>query len=213
MPPAIQALLAARLDRLEPDERRVLACASIEGEIFHVAASSSSRRRRRARPCGSPMSLVRKELLRPEPSDANGEVFRFRHALIRDAAYEGLSRPPDPSSTPPRRLAGAGAGERADEFEEFLGYHLEQAYRYRAELHGVDEEALGLADRAPPLRWPRPGGLHFERGDTPAAMNLLERARALPASDERAQASSSPLTLASRCSTPASLERAELAPQ
>ena len=47
VPPAIQALLAARLDRLEPEERRVLECASVEGEMFHVGASSSSRRRRR----------------------------------------------------------------------------------------------------------------------------------------------------------------------
>ena len=76
-------------------------------------------------------------------------------------------------------------GERADEYEEFLGYHLEQAYRYRVELIGVDDEALGLADRAR-LRLASAGRLAFRRGDTQAAINLLERARSLPATDERA---------------------------
>ena len=96
------------------------------------------------------MSLVRKELIRPEPTGLTGdEAFRFRHALIRDAAYEELSK--ESRSELHARYAAwleRTAGERADEYEEFLGYHLEQAFRYRAELIGVDDEALELADRA-----------------------------------------------------------------
>ena len=38
VPPAIQALLSARLERLAADERRLLECASIEGETFHLGA-------------------------------------------------------------------------------------------------------------------------------------------------------------------------------
>ncbi len=94
VPPAIQALLAARLDRLEPDERRVLACASIEGEVFHVGGVAElAAPETREAVASLLMSLVRKELIRPEPPDLTGdEAFGFRHALIRDAAYEGLSK-------------------------------------------------------------------------------------------------------------------------
>ena len=211
VPPAIQALLAARLDRLEPDERRVLACASIEGEIFHVdGLLELAAPEAREAIADHLMSLVRKELLRPQPSDANGEVFGFRHALIRDAAYEGLSK-----ATRSELHAGHAAwleqatGERADEYEGILGYHLEQAYRYRAELHGVDEEALGLADRAR-HSLAAAGRLAFRRGDTRAAINLLERARALSASDERAQLELAP-DFGVALFYAGELERAELA--
>ena len=188
VPPAIQALLAARLDRLEPDERRVLACASIEGEIFHVGGLADLfAAETREAVASLLMSLVRKELIRPEPPDlTGGEAFSFRHALIRDAAYEGLSK--ETRSELHAQYADwleQAAGERADEYEEFLGYHLERAFRYRAELDGVDDEALRLADRA--RRWLAAAGRSaFRRGDPRAAINLLERARALATSDERA---------------------------
>ena len=74
--------------------------------------------------------------------------------------------------------------EREGELEELLGYHLEQAYRYRAELGSVDGETLALAERAR-LRLLSAGRRAFRRGDTGAAVNLLERARSLP-SDEKA---------------------------
>jgi DNA-binding SARP family transcriptional activator/class 3 adenylate cyclase len=187
-PPAIQALLAARLDRLEPDERTVLACASIEGEIFHVGgvAELMAPETREDVPTKL-MSLVRKELIRFEPPDWTGDdAFRFRHALIRDAAYEGL--PKETRSELHRRHAAwleRATSDRADEYEEFLGYHLEQALRYRTELTGIDDDALALADQAR-LHLTSAGRRAFRRGDIPAVVNLLERARALPASDDRA---------------------------
>ena len=48
VPPTIQALLAARLDRLEHDERGVIERAAVEGRVFHrgaVAELSPSDRR------------------------------------------------------------------------------------------------------------------------------------------------------------------------
>jgi DNA-binding SARP family transcriptional activator len=188
VPPAIQALLAARLDRLEPDERRILACASIEGDIFHVdgllglVAPETP-----AAITAQLMSLVRKELIQPEPPDVRGDAFGFRHALIRDAAYERLSK--ETRSELHELHAGwieKAAGDTADKWEEFLGYHLEQAYRYRTELGLDDPKTLELADRAR-LRLGSAGRLAFRRGDTRAAINLLERARSLPFSDERAR--------------------------
>ena len=132
------------------------------------------------------MSLVRKELIRAERATLPGEdAFRFRHALIREAAYTGLSK--EARSELHERHAAwleRTLGDRVTEAEEILGYHLEQAYRYRAELGPLDEKTHELADRAL-LRLGSAGRLAFRRGDSLAAVNLLERARSLPSTDER----------------------------
>ena len=115
------------------------------------------------------------------------EAFRFRHALIREAAYEAI--PKEVRAELHERHAAwleQALGDRLAEGEEFLGYHLEQAYRYRAELGPIDENALELADRAC-RHLASAGRLALRRGDMQAAVNLLERARSLPASDERAR--------------------------
>jgi DNA-binding SARP family transcriptional activator len=188
VPPAIQALLAARLDRLEPDERLVLERAAVEGEAFHLSAvvELTPDDRREAVPACL-MSLVRKELIRPDaPGLPGDDAFRFRHALIRDAAYERLSK--ERRSRLHELYADwleQTTGERADEFDEFLGYHLEQAYRYRSELGPLEAEVSELAGRAR-LRLVSAGRLAFRRGDIEAAVNLLERARSVSSSDERA---------------------------
>ncbi len=181
VPPAIQALLAARLDRLEPDERRVLACASIEGEVFHVGGVTHLAEPETPETATSAlMSLVHKELIHPAPPDLTGdEGFRFRHALIRDAAYEGLSK--ESRSQLHARYATwleQTAGEQAAEFEEFLAYHLEQAFLYRSELGLVDSETREIGDRAA-QRLASAGRRAALRVDAPAAANLLNRAIAL----------------------------------
>ena len=84
IPPTIQALLAARLDRLAPDERTVVESAAVEGQEFRLDALVA------LVPSQLPLSdtlhaLVRKDLIRP----AGDDTFRFKHLLLRDAAYEG----------------------------------------------------------------------------------------------------------------------------
>ena len=117
-------------------------------------------------------ALVRKELVRPS---GDGE-FRFRHLLIRDAAYEAL----------PKQLRGdlherlARWLDEREEEDELVGYHLEQAARYRSELGRADRE---LAEEAAALLTGA-GRRSLARGDGPAAVNLLERAVALPAQSE-----------------------------
>jgi DNA-binding SARP family transcriptional activator len=188
VPPAIQALLAARLDRLEPDERLVLERAAVEGETFHLSAvvELTPDDRREAVPACLTI-LVRKELLRAEAPGLPGEdAFRFRHALIRDAAYERLSK--ERRSRLHERYADwleRAAGGRTDEFDEFLAYHLEQAYRYRSELGPSEGDLSELAGRAH-RRLVSAGRLAFRRADTEAAVNLLERARSVSSSDESA---------------------------
>jgi class 3 adenylate cyclase/tetratricopeptide (TPR) repeat protein len=193
IPPAIQALLAARLDRLEPAERRVLECAAIEGDVFHVAGLTElTAPEGRVGLAALLSALARKELLRPEHAAASGEAaFRFRHALIREAAYGAL--PKERRAELHERFADwlEAARERPGGSEEIVGYHLEQAYRCRSELGPVDAKALESAERAR-VRLSSAGRLALRRGDTLAAVNLLERAQSLPFSDEAARLETAP---------------------
>jgi class 3 adenylate cyclase len=110
VPPTIQALLASRLDQLATPERSVLERGAVEGELFHHGAVSAL----------SPdepqlsnrlTSLVRKEFVRPDkPQLAGTDAFRFRHLLIRDAAYHGMAK-----------------AERADLHERFADWLDEHA--------------------------------------------------------------------------------------
>lgn len=175
VPPTIRALLAARLDRLDRAERRVLESGSVEGQSFHrggVQALAPDEREVPARLTG----LVRKDLVRPDRAIVPGEdAFRFRHLLIRDAAYDGL--PKSVRAELHQRFARwvDEHGDSLVERDEIVGYHLEQAYRYRAELGPVNDAARAVAhDAAGRLA---AGGRRGQlRGDTAAAANLLERA-------------------------------------
>jgi hypothetical protein len=70
------------------------------------------------------------------------------------------------------------ADARAIEYEEIIGYHLEQAYRYREELGPVGDRDVTLARQAA-RRLAGAGRRALARGDMPAAVNLLERAVSL----------------------------------
>jgi class 3 adenylate cyclase/tetratricopeptide (TPR) repeat protein len=151
IPPTIHLLLAARLDRLDAGDRAVAERASVEGQVFHRGAVVRLSPDRDRQQVGTRLqSLARKELIRPGGATFAGEdAFRFRHLLIRDAAYEGMLK----ETRGKLHLLFADwlserVGERLPEYEDILGYHLEQAYRYRADLGPIDEEARQLAQRA-----------------------------------------------------------------
>jgi class 3 adenylate cyclase/tetratricopeptide (TPR) repeat protein len=175
VPPSIQALLAARLDQLDPAERAVLERGSVEGRSFHrgavVALADGDG------PIDQRLiALVRKELLRPDqPVFADDDAYRFRHLLIRDAAYDAL--PKTVRADLHRRFARwlEQHGRELVELEEILGYHLEQAARYLNELGRPDPPlALVAGDRLAAA-----GRRAFWRGDARAAVGLLERALTL----------------------------------
>jgi class 3 adenylate cyclase/tetratricopeptide (TPR) repeat protein len=175
VPPTIRALLAARLDQLDPAERSVLERGSVEGQLFHSAAVEALTVP--PAPVGRQLiGLVRKELVRPDrPQILPGDAFRFRHLLIRDAAYDAL---PKSARADLHELFAGWLEERgADlvERDEIVGYHLERAYRYRAELGRPD---AGLAARAAALL-EASGKTARLRGDMRAAANLLSRAAEL----------------------------------
>ncbi len=90
IPPTIQALLSARIDGLPPDQLSALEHAAVIGLEFEWGALAELDPDRR-RPAGAELSaLVRKELIRPH--EAIADTFLFRHILLRDAAYERISK-------------------------------------------------------------------------------------------------------------------------
>jgi len=179
LPATLRALLAARLDQLDSGERRVLECAAVEGEVFHrgaVQALADGEGQVTPRLA----ALVRRGLISPYRAQLAGEDgFRFHHLLIRDAAYEALTKMSRAELH--ERFADWLARvvrEHAPEYEEILGYHLEQAHRSRAELGPLDEHTQGVGRRAAECL-AAAGRRALARGDAHAATNLLERALAL----------------------------------
>ncbi len=182
VPATISALLAARLDRLADDQRAILDTGSVTGLIFYEAAVRElCPDALRDRIPANLTVLMRKQLIRPGVGAllASERAFRFSHVLIRDSAYQRLLK--RTRADLHERFAGwleRVLALRASEYEELVGYHLEQASRYRAELGPSDEHTTALALRAS-LRLASAGAKATARGDMPAAANLLERAMAL----------------------------------
>jgi class 3 adenylate cyclase len=174
VPPTLRALLTARLDQLDEPERRVLERGSVEGELFHrgaVQALAPEEAQVTARLTG----LVRRELVRPDrPQFAGDDAFRFRHLLIRDAAYDAL--PKSVRAELHERFADWLEGHGGLlELDEIVGYHLEQAVGYRRAL---GRPADDLAERAGD-RLVAAGRRALWREDRRAARTLFERALGL----------------------------------
>src|SRR5207244_9315114 len=183
VPPTMQALLTARLDALDADERELLTRAALIGREFwrgaliellpDAARDDVDRRLDR---------LVRRQLLGPARSTLPGEPeYRFRHLLLRDAAYRAL--PKAVRSELHERFAGwleRAAGEHAAEYGVIVGHHLERAYVEHAELGAADAHGRELAAAA--ASWLGAAGRSaLTRDDVHAAASLLDRAaRLLP---------------------------------
>ena len=188
IPPTIHALVAARLDRLGPHEQAVTQRASVIGKTFWWGAVSHlSPEPHRPRVGHHLQTLSRKELVMPDVSSFAGEdAFRFAHIMIRDAAYQAMSK--ETRGEMHERFAQwllERAGDREREYEEILAYHFEQAYKLRDELGKSDEKTEELAKQAIE-RLSSAGARAFDRSDMPAASNLLGRAaRLLPIRDPR----------------------------
>jgi class 3 adenylate cyclase/tetratricopeptide (TPR) repeat protein len=186
VPPTIRALLAARLDRLDGDERSVLERASVEGRVFHRGALLELVDDDVRPTADHRLSmLVRRELIGPEEAQFSGdEAFRFRHLLIRDVAYESM--PKELRAALHERFADwleRRAGDRFGEYEEVAAHHLEQAYRHAAELGPVTVRERALAGRAATLMIDA-ARRASDRGDVGAQVSFLRRATDLLPSDD-----------------------------
>lgn len=179
VPSTINALLAARIERLPADERTLLERASVLGqEVVHGVLIELLPTPVRARAATLLESLRRKELLEPARTYwLDQPVLRFHHVLIRDSAYRRVLK-----------AARAGLHERAARWfsersgdsadhDELVGYHLEQALLSRRDLGMSDDHTQTVAADAG-ARLGRAARRALERDDLPAAAVLAGRALA-----------------------------------
>ena len=177
-PPSLAALLAAKLDRLPPDERAVLVYASVIGKVFSTGELEALLPSAHILDLEGTLGRLRdRELIRPaHGAEPGGAPYEFLHLLVRDSAYESL--PKATRADLHERFAAwleTSLGSRAEEYQEIVGYHLGQAHRYLRELGSQDPRLDELAARAAD-RLGAAGRRAAARGDAPAAQRLLERA-------------------------------------
>jgi DNA-binding SARP family transcriptional activator len=181
LPPSVEALLASRLDRLESDERALLERAAVVGKEFpRTAVIHLSPPGALAGIDGHLSTLVRKGFIRTHRSE--DDRYRFHHALVRDVAYAGVTK----ELRADLHERHAVWLERRDGALEIIGYHLEQAHRYRAELRPRDPALEALAQRAG-SSLSSAGMRAFRHADAAAATNLLRRAAPLLVGDPSTQ--------------------------
>ncbi len=182
LPVSIQAVLAARIDRLEERERALLQQAAVEGRTFHAGALGALLAPHdRAALSSGLVALARKGLIGADQAEFPGEdAFRFTHALIREAAYTGLSKV---SRAELHANVAQWLQTQPGAADEIVGYHLEQACQLAAQLGTVGEREEALARRAA-QRLEAASRAAMARGDAEASSVFLERAIALVQSDE-----------------------------
>jgi class 3 adenylate cyclase len=177
MPPTIHALLAARIERLHPEDRRVLECAAVVGRQFSRAAVAQLLPDDAHADLDPRLeSLRRSELIEPDTAWFLGEpALRFHHTLIRDAAYRRLLK--GTRAEQHGRIADWIETRVGDsvEYDEMIGWHLEQAHQHLRELGPIDEHGRALGERA--ARYLAAAGRRaLARDDVPVAASLLGRA-------------------------------------
>jgi len=181
IPDTLQALIAARIDRLPTVSRRLVQRAAVMGRVFLQGALTH------LSPDVADIDAVLDDLLfrdlvlREDRSAISGEqAFKFKHVLIREVAYAGLSK----GSRADLHLLFAGwLRERAgEELVEILAFHLDQATRLLAELDGA--APADLAEEAA-TELTRAGRRALSRESFASARKLLVRAVELAPTLER----------------------------
>ncbi len=180
VPPTIQALLTARLDRLGPAERDLLRCASVIGVDVRLDAVQALVPDEAQVHVDSHLQALHDRQLVRRPSSHHGAAgFDFRHVLIQQAAYHTLTHAARAELH--ERLAewvSTRSGVAVAEAEELGGLHLEQAVRHRHDMGRTDASTQQLAVRAGE-QLAAAGLRAYGRFDVPGAENLLSRARIL----------------------------------
>ena len=180
VPPSIRAMLAARIDGLGAPERTVAERASVVGRVFEREAVNAITHGTLRSRLGSTLdALADKRLIRVD--DATVTTYRFRHGLIRDAAYERIAKADRADLH--ERLADwleATVGDRSGEHEEIIGYHLEQAFELSRALGTRSESSSLIADRA--ATWLGSAASRAERRyDVDVAVSLYRQGARAPA--------------------------------
>ena len=114
VPDTLQALIAARIDHLPPAAKTLLQRASVIGRVFWTGALEHLVARHRGDRALLDDLLLREFLLREPRSSISGEpAYRFKHLLIREVAYAGLTKPRGRSITSVRGVARGADGRGA----------------------------------------------------------------------------------------------------
>ena len=173
LPETIQGIIAARLDGLAADEKRLLHDAAVLGKVFWSGGAAAL-----AGVSGSELeralhSLERKGLVRRERRSAvSGEdEYAFRHVLVRDVAYGQIPR----ADRGRRHLAAAGWIEglgRSDDHAELVAHHYAAAVELAGAAGTVDEDVLDRARRA----FSRAGDRAIRLGAFPGALRYYDQA-------------------------------------
>jgi len=149
LPDTIQGLLAARLDSLAPEERRLVTDAAVLGRTFSEGALAPLLGDSREQLSTTIAALFERGILVPgEGSDGDGQL-AFKHVLIRDVAYEML-----PKSSRARRHAQVaaiileGPGGEREGATAVIAEHYARAAAYAAEAHLPDPEQVELRGSA-----------------------------------------------------------------
>jgi class 3 adenylate cyclase/tetratricopeptide (TPR) repeat protein len=181
IPDTLQALIAARIDRLPPTSRRLVQRAAVMGRVFVRGALAHLSPDVEDVDAVLDDLLFRDLVLHEERSAISGEqAYKFKHVLIREVAYAGLSKG---SRADLHLLFAEWLRERAgEELVEILAFHLDQAARLLAELDGATppelaEEAASALTHA--------GRRALSRESFASARKLLVRAVELAPTLER----------------------------
>ena len=148
VPQSLQAILAARLDALAADEKRLLQDAAVMGKVFWLGFVSSADEVGAADVSRLLHGLDRKEFVRRErrTSVAGETQYAFHHALLRDAAYSQIPRAARAEThLRAARWLEALSADRVEDRADLLAHHYLQTLEYSQASHG---DTGRFADRA-----------------------------------------------------------------
>jgi DNA-binding SARP family transcriptional activator len=206
LPPALHALLAARLDRLDAAERSALALGAIAGDTFETrsvhALAGGITRAELEQACDR---LVRRDLLVRIEVGAPAGGLRFRHALVREAAYAALAKSARARLHERHAAWLEELGGELPEADARIAVHLETACRYEQEIGaGAPDELVARTGR----RLEAAARVARGRGDLLGEIGFLDRAIALLGTEHEQGAALLP-TLVSALTDAGSSQRAE----
>jgi predicted ATPase len=178
VPETLQGMVAARIDALSDDEKRLLQHAAVLGKVFWTDALVALAGVDVQTLDGQLYALERKEFIRREQRSAvaGARQYVFVHALVRDGAHSQMPRVV--RADVHRRVAewiDSLPSDRAEDRAEMLAHHLVQAVEY-GRAAGLDvTELVPKAARA--LR--DAGDRAWALGAPHSALEFYERSRSL----------------------------------
>jgi len=181
IPDTLQAMIAARIDRLPRNEKTLLQRAAVVGRIFWEGAVATLAPEIEALDSVLDDLLLRDFLLRENRSTISGEpAYRFKHVLIRDVAYSGLTK--GARAELHQQVSNWLEERTGDELLEIRAYHLDQAAGLLGDLDGSPPAELA-AEAAAALE--SAGKRALAREANTAARRLLLRSVELEPTLER----------------------------